>query len=178
MPLLTKVLLGEGSERISVLELGAGCGIVGVALAQFFPNCVVQLTDLVEAQDLLLKNLDLATPATGSSLRRRILEWHDEAGEKTSLEGEVNLVVVSDCIYNADSCPDLVRILSRVSSASPAVKILVGAKRRHDSEDIFFDLMRDAQMQVLEQSTIDLPYEISDLDVQAPEVELYLYGLG
>jgi predicted RNA methylase len=176
MPLLTKVLLGKGLEQTSILELGAGCGIVGIALAQHFPNCVVQLTDLVEAQNLLCRNLDQATPAPGSSLRCQVLEWNVDAGAITSLRGEVNLVVVSDCIYNADSCPDLVRTLSRISSGSPSVRILVAVKRRHDSEDIFFDLMRDTGIQLLERTTITLPHEISDLDVQSPKVELYLYG--
>ena len=176
MPLLTKVLIGKGSGRTSVLELGAGCGIVGIALAQCFSNCVVQLTDMVESQDLLCKNLDQATPAPGSSLRCQVLEWNNGAGAITSLGGEVNLVVVSDCIYNADSCPDLVRTLSRISSGSPSVRILVAVKRRHESEDIFFDLMRDAEIQLLERTTIYLPHEISDLDVQSPKVELYLYG--
>lgn len=176
MPLLSRVLQGKVSGQIDVLELGAGCGIVGIALAHCFSNCMVQLTDLVEAQDILSKNLGQATPAASSSLRGRTLEWNDESGE-ASLECEFNLIIVSDCIYNPDSCPDLVRTLSRVSSASPDVRILVAAKRRHDSEDVFFDLMRDAQMQILEKTTIDLPYETSDLDVKAPEVELYMYGL-
>jgi Lysine methyltransferase len=176
MPLLTKVLLGTGSGRTRVLELGAGCGIVGIALAQCFPNCVVQLTDLFESQELLCKNLDQATPAPASSLRCQVLEWNNGAGAMTSLEGEVNLVVVSDCIYNADSCPELVRTMSQISSASPSVRLLVAVKRRHDSEDIFFDLMTDAGLRILEQTTINLPHEVVDLDAQSPKIELYLYG--
>ena len=94
-----------------------------------------------------------------------------------SLRRGFALVIVSDCIYNADSCPDLVRTLSRVSSTSPGVMILVAVKRRHDSEEVFFDLMRNAQMQLLERATIGLPDELYNLDrdVKMPEVELYMY---
>lgn len=177
MPLLKEVLQGKASGQINVLELGAGCGIVGIALAHYFPNCRVHLTDLVEAQDILLKNLDEATPAANSSLWFQILDWNVDSGG-TSLERDVDLVIISDCIYNSDTCPDLVRTLCQVSLISPQCRVLVAAKRRHDSEDVFFDLMRHSQMQILERDTIVLPHETSDLRVQPPEVELYLYGLA
>ncbi len=177
MPLLKEVLQGKASNQIHVLELGAGCGIVGIALAHYFPNCMVHLTDLVEAQDILSKNLDGATPAANSSLRFQVLDWNVESGG-TGLERDVDLVVISDCIYNSDTCPDLVRTVCRISLVSPHCRILVAAKRRHDSEDVFFDLMRDSQMQILEKDTIILPHENPGLEVQQPEVELYLYGSG
>lgn len=177
MPLLKEVLQGKASGQINVLELGAGCGIVGIALAHYFPNCMVHLTDLVEAQDILAKNLNEATPAANSSLRFQILDWNvDSRG--TRLERDVDLVIISDCIYNSDTCPDLVRTVCRVSLVSPRCRILVAAKRRHDSEDVFFDLMQDSHMQILEEDTVVLPHENSDLEVQPPEVELYLYGLA
>lgn len=177
MPLLKGVLQGKASGQVNVLELGAGCGIVGIALAHYFTNCMVQLTDLVEAQDLLSKNMNEATPAANSSLRFQILDWNVDYGGPR-LERDVDLVIISDCIYNSDTCPDLVRTVCQVSLVSPQCRILVAVKRRHDSEDVFFDLMRDSQMQILEKDTIVLPHETSDLEVQRPEVELYLYGLA
>lgn len=175
MPDLANVLRGRRSERINVLELGAGCGIVGIALAQYFPNAVVQLTDLADAQDILSKNLDQATPAKNSILKAWTLVWDAEPDE-ADFNYNFDLVMISDCTYNADSCPDLVATLARVSSISPGVRILVAMKRRHDSEHIFFDLMADAHMRVLERSTIELPHEMSNLDLKTPETELYLFG--
>ncbi len=177
MPALAEILRGQSLQHINILELGAGCGIVGIALAHWFPNCAVQLTDLPEAQDLLSRNLNQALPATNSSLRSRVLDWDVESDE-SSLERGLALIIVSDCTYNADSFPDLVRTLTRLSSTSPGVRILIAVKRRHDSEGIFFDLMRDAQMRILENTTIDLPNADSVSDVNPPEVELYLYQYG
>ena len=176
MPCLAELFRRTASGPVNVLELGAGCGIVGIALAQCFPHCIVQLTDLAEAQGILFENLIQATPATDSSLQSLTLNWHAES-QAVSLRRGFALVIVSDCIYNADSCPDLVRTLSRVSSTSPGVMILVAVKRRHDSEEVFFDLMRNAQMQLLERATIGLPDELYNLDrdVKMPEVELYMY---
>lgn len=176
MPFLTKLLQRQPPGQINILELGAGCGTVGIALAHSFPNCQVVLTDLAEAQDILSRNMEQATPATNSSLRSRTLDWNG-VSEEADLERDLALVIVSDCTYNAGSCPYLVGTLARVAATSPGVKILVAMKRRHDSEDVFFDLMRDAHLQILENETIDLPSELSVLDDRSPEVELYMYGM-
>jgi predicted nicotinamide N-methyase len=179
MPDLKEVLRSDRSRQIKILELGSGCGIVGIAFAAWFPDCVVHLTDLAEAQDILSKNLDQATPAMKSSLHAHTLDWHgDPDPSRASLEQDLALVLVSDCTYNADSCPDLVRTLDRISCYSPQVKILVAMKRRHDSEDIFFSLMQEARLAILERTVISLPHEFSVADVVTPEIEIYLYGLA
>lgn len=177
MPALTQALRGHGSRQINVLELGAGCGIVGIAVAHCFPNCNVQLTDLAEAQDILSRNLNQPTPMKNSSLRSRTLDWHSDA-VTASIESDLALVIVSDCTYNADSCPILVKTLARMSSTSPAVKVLIAMKRRHDSEDIFFDLMREAQMRMSEKTAVELPHELSAIDLRPPKIELYMYENG
>jgi predicted nicotinamide N-methyase len=176
MPGLAELLRQRSSEQINILELGAGCGIVGIALAQCHPNCAVELTDQADAQDLLARNLGQATAAGNPSLAARILEW-DAESQGPSLEHDLTLIVVSDCTYNADSCPDLVRTISRLTSTSPGVRVLVAMKRRHDSEEIFFDLMGDANLQILEKAIIQLPLEDSDFYSRPPEIELYLFGL-
>jgi Lysine methyltransferase len=176
MPGLAKVLLGRASSPVNILELGAGCGVAGIALAHCFPNCVVQLTDRAESQGILCRNVNFATPAKNSSLQARTLDWEAKAGE-ASMERDLALVIVSDCTYNADSCPDLVSTLSRVSAVSSGVRILVALKRRHDSEDVFFSLMGEAHMQLLEQTTVELAHEPSVHDSEPPKVELYVYGL-
>jgi Lysine methyltransferase len=174
---LTKALQSNDSKQIKILELGAGCGMVGIALAQSFGNCAVQLTDQANAQDILFRNMEQARPAKNSSLQHRILDWDVDSGE-ASLERDLSLIVISDCTYNADSCPDLVRTVAQASSTSPGVRILVAMKRRHDSEEIFFELMRDAHMHILEQITIELPSESSSvMEARPSEIELYAYCL-
>lgn len=177
MPALARLLRANRLQQIKILELGAGCGIVGIALASWFPNCVIQLTDQAEAQDILSRNLNQATLARSSSLQAWALDWNDESPAPYS-ERDLALVVVSDCTYNSDSCPDLVKTLTRISLTSPEVKILVATKRRHDSEKIFFDLMQDAQLNLLEKTIVHLPCAPSISDTTQPEIELYLYGLA
>lgn len=176
MPVLTGVLRRTTHSHINVLELGSGCGIVGIAVAQCYPNCAVQLTDQADALELIYRNVGQAIPAKNSSLQSRILDW-DAVPNDARPERDLTLIVVSDCTYNADSCPGLVRTIARLSSSSPMVRILVAMKRRHDSEDIFFQLMHDANMHVLEETTIELPSQHSVAEAGKSQIEFYLYGL-
>jgi predicted nicotinamide N-methyase len=161
--------------KTNILELGAGCGIVGIALASSFPNCWVHLTDLVDAQDILSKNVGQATPARGSSLSHWTLDWSESLD--VSFPRDLDLIVVSDCTYNPDSSPDLVRTLTGLCSISPESTILIAMKRRHESEGVFFNLMEAASMQSLAQTVIELPHEVSNDDSDQPKIELYLFRL-
>lgn len=94
-----------GEEQVKpfrVLELGTGCGIVGISIAQIVPNAEVILTDLDEAKEIVEWNMTYANAdlAPGSSLSFRELVW----GEKIpkGLNG-LDLVIAADCTYNADS---------------------------------------------------------------------------
>lgn len=177
MPRLTEVLRRRPRRQVKVLELGAGCGIVGIALGQCYPDCAVQLTDRADSQEILSRNVEQAKPANNSTLQTRILDW-DADSDGASAERDLDLIVISDCTYNPDSCPDLVGTVSRMAATSPGVRILVAMKRRHDSEDIFFRLMRDANMQIVDKTTIPLPVSFSEAAVSAAkqsEIELYMY---
>jgi hypothetical protein len=132
-----------GDRRISVVELGSGCGIVGIALAQLLPRCSVVLTDLEEAQDIASRNARIAKPAAGSTIRFAVLDWDEELSNGLR-DQEYDLIIVSDCTYNADSLPALVQTLWALTEHSPNATVFVGLKRRHESEEVFFSLMTDA----------------------------------
>ena len=174
MPLLRSLLAKGFESALNVVELGAGCGIVGIALAQMIPNCAVCLTDMAEAQTMLQKNKSEAHLAQGSSLSRKLLEWGSLPPHKLPVN-KVDLVLISDCTYNADSCPELVRTLSSLVQHSPEAMVLVAVKRRHDSEAFFDYLMDRAHFQTIEFATYALSHEESDLDSSAPTIEMYLY---
>lgn len=144
LPRLFDHVQDEGSNRIlRVIELGTGCGIVGIALAQRLPRCAVVLTDLQEAQDIANRNAKLAQPALGSSIQFEVLDWDEPLPEQVRAQ-TYDLIIVSDCTYNADSLPTLVRTLKALTEISPEAAVLVCLKRRHESEDVFFTLMEGA----------------------------------
>jgi hypothetical protein len=92
--------------RLTVLELGTGCGIVGVTLASVLANCSVYLSDLCEARDIVEKN---TTPralqlGSGSTLAFVELDWDAELPASfTTAELKFDIVLAADCTYNPDS---------------------------------------------------------------------------
>ena len=174
VPCLQSLLSAKGTSHLNVIELGAGCGIAGIALAQMMPDCSVYLTDLQEPQELLQKNIDMAKPARGSSLRLGFLEWGSEIPSEI-LASRIDLVLISDCTYNADSCSALVQTLVTLAQHSASLKILLAMKRRHDAEAVFEYMMDCNGFQALECTRLSVPHRESEVDKLRPVVEIYLY---
>lgn len=158
-------------KAVRAVELGAGCGIVGIALAQLLPRCHVTLTDLPEVDEIVSRNMQAARLPPGSALDFQVLDW-DEKPSHTVFGETLDLILVSDCTYNADSLPALVRVLGYLTDASPRALVLVSLKRRHESEAVFFELMQASSFSVLEQSHVSLPAPYSETD----SIEMYTFG--
>lgn len=171
VPVLSKLLQPECNGPLRVIELGSGCGIVGIALAQILPQCSILLTDLQEVEEIVTQNIAVAKPTSSSNLEYRTLDW-DEALPDDLCNNSIDLVLVSDCTYNADSLPALVSVLDRLVQSSPNAIILVALKRRHDSETVFFDLMQSSGLSNLHHDSMKLPSQHDQLD----QIELYCYG--
>ncbi|KAL4913449.1 putative methyltransferase-domain-containing protein [Aspergillus aurantiobrunneus] len=170
---LHSLLQTERSSPLHVVELGSGCGIVGIALAVLIPQCSVLLTDLPEVEEIIRKNIAVAQPAFGSEIRYRPLEWEEELPSNLfDSSSSIGLILVSDCTYNADSLPALVSVLSRLIQLSPHALIVVALKRRHESESVFFGLMQSAGLHNLYSHNMELPSQHDQWD----EIELHCYG--
>ncbi|KAJ5175261.1 uncharacterized protein N7482_001138 [Penicillium canariense] len=167
MPALSQSLTPRRSP-LQVVELGAGCGIVGIALATMLANCEVLLTDLPEVSEIVTRNINDASPKPSASIKFQTLDWDEPTPNLT--RGPIDLIVVSDCTYNADSLPALVSVLDRLVRGSPGAVVLVALKRRHDSEAVFFDLMRTAGF-VSQQAQVPLPAQWEQVD----QIEMYCY---
>jgi predicted nicotinamide N-methyase len=159
---------------LRVLELGSGCGIVGIGLAQIIPNCDVLLTDLPEAQDILARNVECSSPAKSSRVSACILDWEEDL-PKAILKRVHDAILVSDCTYNTDTIPALVSTLSKLSSISPQAVISLATKVRHSSEAEFFTLMEDAQFSIDALDSINLPTLAPDNDGDNETVEIYVF---
>ncbi|KAJ5659295.1 hypothetical protein N7507_005746 [Penicillium longicatenatum] len=167
IPSLNQLLKPRGSA-LQAVELGAGCGIVGIALATMRDQCNVLLTDLPEVEKIVMRNIDEAHLKPTSSVRYQTLDWDEPPPDLCSQP--IDLILVSDCTYNADSLPTLVSVLDRLVRTSPDALVLVALKRRHESEAVFFDLMKDAAF-VAQETTVPLPSQHDQSDT----IELYCY---
>ncbi len=147
---------------LNVIELGSGCGLVGIAFAQTVPRCEVVLTDLPEAEDLIGSNLSLMTPADRPAARFEVLKWEDDL--PPGIRGKsFDLVLVADCTYNPSSAPALVKTLDALASQSTSTRIVVATKVRHPSEAVFFDLMAAAGMEQTGCTSVLLPTAMPDV---------------
>lgn len=143
LPLLEYVLISATYRRLNVIELGCGCGTVGVSIAQAIPDSDVLLTDLAEVEGLVEANIARMNPAMSSRARFLSLDWLEPLPEKLRTRTN-DLIVVSECTYNSDTLEPLVGMLLNLTVRSPKAVIVVSTKTRHDSEAVFFDLMKDA----------------------------------
>ncbi|KAF2134340.1 S-adenosyl-L-methionine-dependent methyltransferase [Dothidotthia symphoricarpi CBS 119687] len=158
---------------LHILELGTGCGTVGISLAQLLPNAHILLTDLPEATDIVSRNIRAAKPANGSSLTFATLDW--DADLPRYLPPSIDLVLAADCTYNPDSSPALVRTLGRLAEASTRVVVAVAMKMRHSSEEVFFKLMEQAGFEEVRVLEYKLP---GDVETGEEVVYLHVYGYG
>src|ERR1700734_3176668 len=143
LPLLEEVLSSATYKRLKVLELGSGCGIVGIGLAQTVPDCEVILTDLPEAEELAMKNINGMNAAISSDVSFNTLDWENPL--PLSIRDRLfDLILVADCTYNPDSSPALVSTLAVLVKRSSKAIVVVAMKVRHSSEAVFFDLMSES----------------------------------
>lgn len=158
----------EHSHGLRVIELGSGCGIVGIHIAHLLTKSHVVLSDLDDAMRILTHNIHHAEVAQDSVLEKMTLDWNQELPAVVQRQ-RFDLVVVSDCTYNCDSIPSLVKTIEALAAHSPRALTLVSMKVRHASEEIFFDLMSRAGLLQAEHDSVLL----SGMD--AGTIDFYVY---
>ena len=158
-----------------MIELGTGCGIVGITMARRFSNAEVLITDMPEAEEIATHNIRMAMGQCSpdgslAKIAYQNLDWEKPLPESVRI-GHFDLVLVADCTYNSDVVPDLVETLAELVKYNREVLILVAMKIRHYSEMVFFDLMKEKNMIVLDK--VEFPFPLLGQDDE--EIELYFF---
>lgn len=158
------------TQGLKVLELGSGCGIAGLQVAQVCPMTEILMTDVAEAMDLLKYNVERAKSASKkANIATAILEWEEPLPHEIA-QSNYDLVIVSDCTYNADSIPSLVKTLTALTTRSPDALVVVSMKVRHESESVFHVLMAASQLKEVDHIRIPFPDRTRTAAGQALEV--------
>lgn len=174
-PLLESVLSSATYKKLNVLELGCGCGVVGIGLAQTVTDCHVVLTDLPEVDELVERNIEAANPAMSSTIEFAALDWEAPLPAKVASRA-FDLVLVAECIYNSDSIPPLVDTLERLVQRSPRAVILISTKVRHESEAMFWDLFHQKGFKQKSRTSLPVPGEPGHgYGDSATAVDVYIY---
>ncbi|KAF9919341.1 hypothetical protein BX616_007065 [Lobosporangium transversale] len=123
----------KNRERVC-LELGAGTGLVGIAVAIAFPELNVLSTDLDEALTLMQQNVDAnAALLPDMNIKVGFLDWT----EKDRVVNPVEILLLADVVYNDLSHDWLLQTILDYSDEE--TKVLLGYKFRHEAEQKFFD---------------------------------------
>ena len=109
------------------------------------------------------------------------LDWSEPG--RLKLDRPLDFIIASECIYNPDSIPDLVRTMSSLvrqsnglKEGSPPPQIIVSTKVRHSSEAAFFDLMKQSNYDAKQHISVPIPDQYrgsigQDLEV----VHIYIF---
>lgn len=146
----SSLLLGYLREKAhifppkSILELGAGSGYVGLALAKQFPETEVLLTDLEEAKSICEKNISENGFEKSKRVSFQVFDWDEEDVDKIPNKSVLtskpwDLVLVTDCTYNPSSYSALLKTIKKVMI--PGAHLLIAHKYRNDAESEFFSLL-------------------------------------
>jgi len=161
------------TRSLNVIELGCGCGVVGICLTQLLPTCNVLLTDMPEAEEIACRNLAIMNPLPSSRAAFMTLDWEAPL-PKAIKDQNFDLVIVSECTYNTDTIPALVQTLSALNRQSPNAAILLSTKVRHSSESMFFDLMRKTNLVEADHTELSLPKDASS-DEEPEVAHVYVF---
>ncbi|CAO3686494.1 unnamed protein product [Rhizopus stolonifer] len=124
-----------------ILELGAGTGYVGIALAKHLRRpCQVYITDLEQVVPLIQDNVDLHydrkdDPEAAEVIVDR-LHWGNTQDSQRLIQGGFDLVVISDCVYFPELFDMLLSTLLEVCDMS--TRVVIGYKCRSLEKEIGF----------------------------------------
>jgi len=130
----------SSKERLSVLELGSGSGIGGLALALAGHNVI--LSD----KACIKQNLDLNAEmnrkniyANGGSVQTMVLDWSDSPEKWKSLTKDLDLITASDVVWAATLIhPFLSAVKYICSEQKKKPQILFSSKTRDPKVDQSF----------------------------------------
>ena len=119
-----------------VLELGAGCGVVGIGLAKYGAKCV--LTDVAHVTPLLLHNCEQNHVEDNTTVVE--YEWGAQMCAETKLGPLFDLIVAADVLYDSN----ISKHWQRRSSCTPTPKLSLGlpTKIGASAKNIFCQLRR------------------------------------
>lgn len=114
------------NSSMSILELGTGIGLTGVAIAKAFSHLSIVVTDLTDAEELVTRNI-LDNGCLQSVAFRR-LDWTQPVPE-TIRTKKYDVIVMTDVTYNESYHEALLNTLATV--LQPDTKMLFASKYRH-----------------------------------------------
>ena len=127
-------------QECRVLELGAGCGLVGIYLCLLGAKMTV-LTDQKCCVKTLKDNVAANVTGVGRS-RIKVVEYcWGKSTEDLTKDGLFHLILAAECLYSADDSVLLAQCITKL--AKPGSRIYVSMGRNRGGEEAFVKTMAD-----------------------------------
>ncbi|KAJ7155430.1 putative methyltransferase-domain-containing protein [Mycena crocata] len=127
-------------EPMTVLELGAGTGIVSIVLGALRPADHIVVTDVASAMALLEHNI----ATNDSRAEAAVLDWDDERFPECVQGRQFDLIIMADVTYNTASFPSLVRTLKGlIDLGEKRPRVVMGYKERDSAERALWGMAED-----------------------------------
>ncbi|KAM9708164.1 protein N-lysine methyltransferase METTL21D [Menidia menidia] len=149
----------------TVVELGAGTGVVGLMAATL--GAQVFVTDLEDLQTLLTLNIhENQALVSSGSITAKVLKWGDDVSEFLP---PPHYILMADCIYYEQSIVPLVESLKLLSG--PETCIICCYEQRTEGvnpevERRFFELLEQNF------STEKIPFDKQDQEFRSPDIHI------
>jgi len=133
-------------SRAHVLELGAGTGLLSIALSPLVRQYTV--TDIADLVPLIRKNLALNTPSPRSSnVTAEELDWVQFESTSPDLRSKlfscpiVDLLLVVDCVYHPSLLPPLIETINHLTTREKTIVLIAVELRSEEVIREFLDLL-------------------------------------
>jgi len=117
-----------------VIELGSGCGLVGIGIKTLAQSAHVVLTDRAPLLPLLRHNVRLNDLAEDPHFLVRELDWGENS---TEFAEPFDYIVATDVVYDEKLFESLIKTILALSRNDTT--LLLAYKKRDKSEGLFFD---------------------------------------
>lgn len=137
---LDTLLQRNNATSLNILELGSGCGLLGMALAAGMGNTVL-LTEHEENIEWLRQNVELNKHVLDNRATTAVLTWGNDT-DMAAIENDIgsfDAIVASDVIYDPNSHQVLLKTMRRFAWPKRA-PVFLGYPDRGSCEADFFGL--------------------------------------
>ncbi|POO02533.1 Lysine methyltransferase [Trema orientale] len=169
-PILSASSDGPDRVPLSILELGSGTGLVGIAAAVTL-GAIVTVTDLPHVIPNLQFNVDAnsaALTANGGTVTVAPLRW-GEAGDVELIGREFDVILASDVVYHDHLYEPLLQTLYLLLGGRETTSFVMAHLRRWKKDSAFFKKAKKA-------FNVEVLYEDSPSEGSRIGVVVYLFA--
>jgi Lysine methyltransferase len=157
----------SGIARVkAILEVGTGVGVLGLSLAARYPKARVVVTDLEDAEPLVLENIAINAPdfpQLTKNVSFRPLDWEARPFPDWTTTDIFDLIVMADVTYNTATFVALANTLEHLqkhgAKGAKGAKVICCGKRRHDEEEEFWKIVKGRGFELQERKAFAMDLE-------------------